>query len=50
MRSEADVLWGCEGYGVGHATARVDVKGKLGDGLMHSTVSPRKNREKKAKE
>lgn len=34
---------------MGHATARVDVKGKLGDGLMHSTVSPGKVREKKQK-
>lgn len=49
MRSKVNVLWGCEGYDVGHATARVDVKGKLGDGLMHSTVSPGKVREKKQK-
>lgn len=34
---------------MGHATARVDMKGKLGDGLMHSTVSPGKEREEKAK-
>lgn len=32
---------------MGHATARVDVKGKLGDGLMHSTVSPPGKMERK---
>lgn len=30
---------------MGHATARVNVKRKLGDGLMHSTAPPQENRE-----